>query len=178
MQWLTPLILIGGIGLLFHFLPNRTRPSLYFTVTVDPSFRDSQEGCKILLQFRKRVWLITAVLLVLGGYLLSSGLISRPAAMSGIILPQAVLLNVALVLARKQTLPFQMRPAGVRKASLAPSRLRIPGGPIVAAGPFVVLTAISLYVALQVREDDHYAIRPIGDCIVRQRVRIGVCRIG
>lgn len=52
------------IGALVWYLPDLTRPDLYFAVTVPPGFRDSAEGHAIVRRYRTGVLLAMSVVLL------------------------------------------------------------------------------------------------------------------
>src|SRR5690348_15794710 len=56
-----PLLLVG---LFQHIMPDLTRPDLFFGVTVDPGFRDSQRARAIRHRYSVAIW--TAALIALG----------------------------------------------------------------------------------------------------------------
>lgn len=144
-----PFIVQLVLGILFHIIPRRTRPTLYFAVTVDPLFSETPEARDILRLYRLRVWLFTFITLAFTAILVWQGVL-HPA---GIVLlgtfSQLFLLHVALYLGRKQTLAYQVRPNRVRVASLAPFNLQPPGGRLVTFGPLALLALTGLYAILR-----------------------------
>ena len=62
MLTITPVLVIG---VLFQFLPRWMRREVFFTITVQPSFRDTSEARKISRQYRIELWVHTAVALLL-----------------------------------------------------------------------------------------------------------------
>lgn len=67
MNWMNPQMLLGGPLLLVMAIfpgialltPRRTRPDLFFSITVEPSLRESDTGRAILRQFSRKVILFS-----------------------------------------------------------------------------------------------------------------------
>src|SRR4051812_26893224 len=49
------------LGFLFARMPHLTRPDIFFSVTVDPSFRTAPQGLQILHRYQRWVWVHTAI---------------------------------------------------------------------------------------------------------------------
>ncbi len=137
---------IGAVGVLnavlFWFLPGLTRPDLYFAVTVPPGFRDDPRGRTILRRYRVELILLCALAvaaLVGGVFWLGVGFVP-----GGYFLQLAASL-LAFYRARQRVLPHALAPTTVREADLhGPPRI-IPGGWVVACGPFILLVACAGY---------------------------------
>jgi hypothetical protein len=56
MVFLTATAIVVAFGLLTHFLPGLMRPELYFAVRVNPEFRHTETGRRILLRYRLIMW--------------------------------------------------------------------------------------------------------------------------
>jgi uncharacterized membrane protein len=52
-------------GLFLHIVPDLWRPDVFFAVTVDPGFRDSQLACGIRRRYRVAIWTATLIAVVL-----------------------------------------------------------------------------------------------------------------
>ncbi|MGH9737730.1 MAG: DUF5808 domain-containing protein [Candidatus Acidiferrales bacterium] len=137
------MILVGAIeAAIFWMLPMWERPSLYFSVTVSPDFRSSDESRKILRRYR----ILSIVLITIGGALVAAGVNPRfwPLLIFGIAwLGFAPL--VAFQIAREAVMPHAAKPLLAREAELAPRAAHLPGGWLLQAGPFAILLAAAVY---------------------------------
>jgi len=61
LQAIPLLLTLLGVGVSCHFLPRFTRPDLFFGVTVDREFPNSEQGRRLLRRYRVGVWCSTAV---------------------------------------------------------------------------------------------------------------------
>lgn len=134
MVFLIPTAIVLAWGVMGHFLPGWMRPELYFAVRIDPSFRETEAGRRILLQYRLTVWsaIVAAITLqfVLG--------------------PEWITICVfgfllALIKAHRQTLPYAVPPETVSEVDLAAPAEKFPGGPIVMFFPIVLLSLLALW---------------------------------
>jgi uncharacterized membrane protein len=133
-----PLLLtLLAMGVSGHFLPRCMRPNLFFGVTVDRDFPDSEEGKRLLWRYRVGMWLATAVsvaaalddmppLFVLLLFLIGAGMSSIPA--------------------YRAALRHQITPSAVVEIDMAAAPERIPGGLLVLLLPFALLVGIGLWV--------------------------------
>src|SRR5579863_4967398 len=99
-------------SLLFFWMPRLTRPDLYFAITVEPGFRDSEEGRALLSQYRFKVVtasLVATGMLALGGFRSSLALL-----IAGLIVQEAGAL-FAYFAARAQVKPHAVEPTAVRE---------------------------------------------------------------
>src|SRR5579875_548088 len=136
-----PLIIavtVGAIGILnavvFWFMPRLTRHDLYFAVTVPPGFRDDPEGNSILRRYRIELMLVSVLAFtafVVGVSWLGVGFIP-----GGYFLQLAASF-IAFYRARQRVLPHAVPPTTIREADLHGSNRIIPGGWVVASGPFI-----------------------------------------
>jgi uncharacterized membrane protein len=131
---LLTLLVMGVSG---HFLPRCMRPNLFFGVTVDRDFPDSEEGKRLLWRYRAGVWLSTVVsvaaaladlppLFVLLLFLIGAGISSIPA--------------------YRAALRHQITPSAVVEIDMTAAPERTPGGVIVLLLPFALLVGIGLWV--------------------------------
>lgn len=126
---------VAALTLLFCFIPELTRPGIFFSVTVDPAFRKSDAGRRILAGYRRAV---TA------GGALGIALVLLLARASTHWSPLAAPFVIALSMwtyarYRRQVLPHGLPLSPVREASLA-SRGRLAEDRLwVQALPFVPL---------------------------------------
>jgi len=137
---------IGAVGILnaglFWFLPRLTRRDLYYAVTVTPGFRDDPQGRAILRRYRAELILlcVLAVAAMVGGVTwLGVGFVP-----GGYALQLAVSL-LAYYRARQRVLPHALAPTTIREADLHGPHGIIPGGWVVACGPFILLVACAVY---------------------------------
>ncbi|MGA9884788.1 MAG: DUF5808 domain-containing protein [Candidatus Acidiferrales bacterium] len=137
------MILIGAIeAAIFWMLPLWERPGLYFSVTVSPEFRSSDEGRKILRRYR----ILSMVLIAIGWALVAAGV--NPRFWPLLILGVAWLGFGPLVgfqIAREAVMPHAAKPPLVREAELAPRAGHLPGGWLLQAGPFAIFFAAAIY---------------------------------
>jgi uncharacterized membrane protein len=152
-------ITIGGIvvlnAALFWFMPRLTRHDLYFAVTVAPGFRDKPEGKSILRRYRIELMLLSALALttfVAGITQLGVGFVP------GGFFIQLIASFIAFYRARHRVLPYAVPPTMVREAELHDHNRIIPGGWIVALGPFILLGACAGYLWIHPTEaPTHFA---------------------
>jgi uncharacterized membrane protein len=137
------LLALGLLSAVAHwFVPRLTRSDLYFAVTVAPGFRDSTEGRLILRLFRRGlIGASVPALTVLAAVVLTSALPLAPFAL----LLQLGAYFAVYYQARRRVLPHAIVPTTVREAQVSPRSRRIPGGWVIAAGPFALLAACAGY---------------------------------
>jgi len=127
------LILILVMGVFAHGLPEVTRPSVFFGVTVDPGFRTSDLARLILRHYRVALWgsvLVTSVLdLVL----------HRP---SVALVVHGIVICGALVASHRSALPHAALGTSQIDVDLSAPPERIPGGLTTALLPFIVLLGV------------------------------------
>lgn len=142
----TIVVTISAVGMLntvlFWFMPRLTRHDLYFAVTVAPGFRDDSEGKSILRRYRTELILASALALaavVAGVSWIGVGFIP------GCFYMQVAASFIAFYRARQHVLPHAVPPTTIREAELGDGNRIIPGGWVVASGPFVLLAACAAY---------------------------------
>ncbi|HXO88838.1 MAG TPA: DUF5808 domain-containing protein [Candidatus Acidoferrales bacterium] len=125
-------------------LPNWSRPGLFFSVTVVPSFRDSAEAARVVSSFRMQALLhvVIGFGLVVGGAMLDRAVLL----ILGVLWLVAGPL-VAVSIAHAKALPHAVAHSTVREASLAPRLSQLPGGWILQLSPFALLLVTAAYVA-------------------------------
>jgi uncharacterized membrane protein len=143
---LTLVVTITAVGMLntvlFWFMPRLTRHDLYFAVTVAPGFRDDSEGKSILRRYRTELILASALALaavVAAVSWLGVGVIP------GCFYMQVAASFIAFYRARQHVLSHAVPPTTIREAELGGGNRIIPGGWVVASGPFVLLAACAAY---------------------------------
>lgn len=130
------------IGWIAWKLPEWSRRSIFFAVTVSPLFRTEPAAARIQSRYRIQALAIVG----LGLALLVAGLWSD--------LPLALIVGelcvvtgpiVAFVIAREAVLPHSAKPTLIREAVLAPRAAHLPGGWLLQSGPFAILVATTFY---------------------------------
>lgn len=131
--------LTGGI---FYLLPLWSRRTIFFSVTVQPDFRDSPEGLRISSQYKTAV--LTHCLIGLALFLTGLRFYPLWGFMAGL-LWQIVGFSYAHHQARVRALPHAVRPSTLRTASLENDRVHLAGGWPVQAGPFAIVLGSYAY---------------------------------
>jgi uncharacterized membrane protein len=136
-------LVLGTVSAVVHwFIPRLTRPDLYFAVTVAPGFRESSDGRLILSRYRRGVIGVSALTLpLLGAVALTSAFPLAPLA----ILAQLGAFFAVFYRARRLVMPHRLAPTTIREARVERHNRRIPGGWVLASGPFAVLAASAIY---------------------------------
>jgi uncharacterized membrane protein len=145
--WITWIVLalpFSFVCALLYVLPDLSRRTQFFAVTVPPSFRESNEARGIIRTYRYQVLAHSA--LGACGFVLVAAY-NAPAWLELPLLWPAAGSMVAVVRAHSAALRYAVPPSGVRVASLRPQSRRLPGGPLVWVGPFVILAASAAYIA-------------------------------
>jgi len=146
MFWVTTLVVIAN-AIYFHAMPRYSRPDILFAVTVHEAFA-AGAGRALVARYRAIVWSGAAAAIAIGllfeVFLRGPGMeMRRQVAMMA---PMAITMMVAWrqahLKARAHAVPF----SDVRVASLVPRDTSLPGGPLFAAGPFVILLATAVLV--------------------------------
>jgi uncharacterized membrane protein len=126
------------------FTPRLTRPDLFFAVTVNPSFRKSPDGRKILRRYDRSVIAVALLALLLIGVI---PLGTRGLVLVGLLGPVFVELAGwfgAFLAARRRTRPYHVKPTAQREAAVQPREVSMPGGWLAQIGPFLILGAACL----------------------------------
>jgi uncharacterized membrane protein len=138
-------IILLGLGLLsalaHWFMPRLTRPDLYFSITVAPDFRDSAAGRLVLRGYRSGVIGVSVVALSLLAALAFTA--ALPFAPLALLLQLGAYFGV-FYRARRFVLPHSVTPTTVREAQVG-RRAGVPGGWLLASGPFALLIACAAY---------------------------------
>ncbi len=134
------LLALGFAGLLMHFLPSMSRPDIFFAVTVPYEFRLDPRARAI----RREYWLLVWTVTLLGSVVALVG--PKPSSMFASMGTQCVGSWAAWAFAHRRVKPFALvvRPSSPRVASLEPRAQGIPGGPLVAAIPLLVIAGSAL----------------------------------
>lgn len=131
------------LAVFFHYLPEITRPDIFFAVTVRPSFRATPEARQIVRRFRATVWVHS--LIGLAVVCVAFGVRSPLIPLVGIDWQIAGITH-AFLRARRETIPHAASAAAVhheftrgsgRRTGVVHALLQV--------GPFAVLGAAALY---------------------------------
>jgi uncharacterized membrane protein len=118
-----------------HFLPVWTRPDVFFAVTVDPSFRESETAHRVLWSYRAILWSSSVAAIVL---LLATGF------------PELVLVQiggffVSLAIAHRRTLLHAAPQTTIVEVVLDAPPETLPGGPVLPLVAPASLLALALW---------------------------------
>jgi uncharacterized membrane protein len=135
------LIPIAGVAVMLHYLPLWRRQNLWFGVTVPTGYRETYQARIVLRQYRRTVWSLAAVAVVLSAVAVWQNVIW--------LIPLASLFLTfssiaAFARGRNQTLPDSTQ-VTLRSAPTTSDTETLPGGPVMAIGPFGILLAAALY---------------------------------
>ena len=139
--------------------PRCSRPDLFFAVTVQPSFRQSPTGRRILRRYDGSVVVVTLFTLLLVILVMRTAPAWKQSALSALVFVEMAGWFGAFLAARRRTLPHHVEPDAEREAQLQPRRVSLPGNWLGQIGPFLILGAICL--GLWWRWDDIPARIPI-----------------
>ena len=140
----TLILMVTVNALVFHFMPRFSRPDILFGVTVSEAFV-AGAGRTLVSRYRTIVWIAAAVTLAIGLFLQApqdDGGWSM--VMMGVMTGSIVVAHGAWQWARQKARAHAVPPSDVRVASLVTRDTSLPGGALVAAGPFVILLATAL----------------------------------
>jgi hypothetical protein len=138
------LVLWGLVAALAYAMPELTRPELYFAVTVPAEFRRRSEARTALRRYRRRIVRNAG----LGLFAIGIGAWRQQAAWFELgALGQIAGQIHAFLLARRAIEPFAVAPSTAREAALT-RRPGLPGGVVAQLGPFALLAATAVHVAL------------------------------
>ncbi len=125
---------LAALGVLAHFLPGLTRPDLYFAVTVDPRFRRTDAGRRILLRYRSILWafVIAAIALIplIGQWALAIELAGFACSLAD---------------AHHRTLHYAEPGGTAIEVDLAAPEEHFPVGPLIVLLPLAILALLALW---------------------------------
>ncbi len=138
------ILILGVTGILLHLVPRLSRPEIYFSITVPPSFRNTSDALRIFRRYHLWVSLHTLIAIAL---VLGASSLGRPVFF---LFPIAIAWQtagwlLAFLAARRDVRPFAVAPSTVREAEVAPRRAELPGGLLLQLGPFAILASTALY---------------------------------
>ena len=136
----TPTIVVSiavfAISTLGHFLPQVTRPDVFFGVTVDPAFRTSDSARRILRGYRIALWCSA---IAAGAFI---WVFQRAGAA---FLIYVIGTTAALVTSHRRALIHATTRSTTIEIDLLAPKEHIPGGLLVALLPFVALIGLGLW---------------------------------
>jgi uncharacterized membrane protein len=146
-------VTIGGFAILhaviLWFLPGLTRRDVYFAVTVAPEFRDRPDGRAILHRYRIELAVFSAF--------------AFAAAFAGVRRLGVAFMPLGLVLlragsfagfyrARQRVMRYAVAPTTIREADLGRRDRGVPGGSLLALGPFLPVAACTALLWMRGKE--------------------------
>ena len=132
-------------AILFHAMPRFSRPDILFAVTVPEAFV-AGAGRTLVSRYRAIVWSGAAAALAISVLLPTPEPGSGRGAwlMTGVVAGNMMVALAAWLLAHRRARAYAIPPSDVRVASLVPRDTSLPGGALLAVGPFVILLATAL----------------------------------
>jgi len=144
--WATMLV-VAVNAILFHAMPRFSRPDILFAVTVPDAFV-AGAGRTLVSRYRAIVWSGAAAALAIGlllpAFLPGSG--RGGWLMMGVVAGNMIVALAAWLLAHRKARAHAVPPSEVRVASLVPRDTSLPGGALLAVGPFAILLSTALLV--------------------------------
>lgn len=130
--------------------PRMSRPDIFFSVTVEPSLRDSAEGKRIRRNFNRSVILSSLAnlaLMVAAIFARQTPAIAYSLLAAGC-LAQWIGIVKSYLTARRRAFAHQVAPSTEREAALVPRSSNAAGSWLTQLGPFVILGLFSLWLWL------------------------------
>jgi uncharacterized membrane protein len=127
---------VFAISTLGHFLPQFTRPDVFFGVTVDPVFPTSDSARRILRNYRIALWCSAIA---------AGACIGALHRVGGAFLIYVIGTSAALVTSHRRALIHATTRSTTIEIDLLAPKEHIPGGLLVALLPFVVLIGLGLW---------------------------------
>jgi uncharacterized membrane protein len=145
-SWATMLVVTVN-AIFFHAMPRLSRPEILFAMTAPEAFV-AGAGRTLVSRYRAMVWIGAAAALVIILWLPTPQPDSLRGAllMVGIVAGNMIVALAAWLLAHRKARAHAVPSSAVRVASLAPRDMSMPGGALVAVGPFAILLATALLV--------------------------------
>ena len=141
---LPAMAIFPGVALL---TARRTRPDLFFSITVEPSLRESDAGHATLRQFSRTVVLFSLIGLaatVSGGFAGLTLALGVALIMVGAVLEFGGMI-AAYATARRRVIPYHVEPSREREVVVRPPPTRPVGGWLGQTGPFLILGLAAFY---------------------------------
>ena len=141
------MLMVTVHAILFHAMPRVSRPDILFGVTVSDAFA-AGDGRRLVFRYRAIVWsgaaAALAISLLLPAFQPGSG--RGALLMMGVVAGNMIVALAAWLLAHRKARAHAVPPSDVRVASLVPRDTSLPGGALLAVGPFAILLATVLLV--------------------------------
>ncbi len=153
---MAPLVLLATVGgfailhvVIFWFLPDLTRRDVYFAVTVDPGFRDRPDGRAIRHRYRIELAAFSAVVF--------AAVIAGVRQLGIAFMPGALVLVHAgsfagFYRARQRVTRYAVAPTTIREVDLGWRDRGVPGGWLLALGPFLPIAACAALLWIRGKE--------------------------
>jgi uncharacterized membrane protein len=143
----TMMLMVTAHAILFHAMPRVSRPDILFAVTVSDAFA-AGDGRRLVFRYRAIVWSVAVAALAIILLLPSPQPQSGPGAWltMGVVAGNMIATLAAWLWAHRRARAYAVAPSAVRVASLTARDTSLPGGALVAAGPFAILLATALLV--------------------------------
>jgi len=184
--WIVTALPLAFLFVLLLILPYLSRRTQFFAVTVPPDFRDTAEARGILRRYRYQVAIHCAIGIGIFALVVAFG--AMPWLLVAFLWPLAGAL-IAVFLAHRQSLRYAEPTGGIRQATLRPRPVSLPGGPLLWAGPFVILAIAGAYIGLHWSEipdrfpvhwgfdnrPDGWAIRSISGVYMQMGLGLLIC---
>jgi uncharacterized membrane protein len=138
---------VALVGILFLVMPGLTRPEIFFSVTVAPEFRRTDEGRRATRTFRVVSSLSSLSSLAVVCLAAGSGDPWHWVALAFLL--QLLGAAAGFLLSRHRVAPHAVAPATTREAALEARREGLPGGWPLQAVPFVLLAATAVVFGLR-----------------------------
>jgi uncharacterized membrane protein len=135
------ILFIALVAVAAHLAPQLAGRDIFFGVTVAPGFHESPIGRRLARRYAAEIWLLAAAA---AAFVVTSPM---PPVSGGVLAIQAIGASVAFARAWNEVRPHGVAPATIREAAIGP-REQLPGGLFVQIGPFLILSAVVVYVAL------------------------------
>jgi hypothetical protein len=145
------LVWMAAWAVILPLTARANRPDIFFTITVDPSLRESPEGRKILGGFTRSVLLFSLAglaLALIGTFAGANPALRLTLMSSGIVIQMAGIIN-AFATARRRVRPYHVEASKQREVLLAPRRTRPAAGWLGQAGPLLILAAAAFWLWLK-----------------------------
>ncbi|HEU4691509.1 MAG TPA: hypothetical protein VFS23_24265, partial [Vicinamibacterales bacterium] len=161
----TMMLVVTMNAILFHAMPRISRPDILFAVTVPDAFL-AGDGRRLVFVYRAIVW--SGAVTTLASLLLfpapQAGSERGAWLMMGAVVGNVGVAMAAWLFAHRRARAHAVPLSNVRVASLVPRDTSLPGGALVAVGPFAILlaTALLVYAYGDTGPDGQAPVKPFG----------------
>jgi uncharacterized membrane protein len=137
----TMLVFITLVAVSLHLAPQLTRRDIFFGVTVPAGFRDGHLARTVSRRYAAEIWLLATIAAVI---VVTSPM---PFVSGSMLFGQTLGASIAFARAWSTVRPHAAMPTTIREAVIGP-REGLPGGLLWQCGPFLILCAAAVYVAV------------------------------